>query len=174
MPSLKFIPSTHTHTCTHYHTIWGPWTNRVKSGHCQQDNPETADRRVTSDIPNIPSGIAKKGVNVKYTATKSCSLTQRPCWLAGPAESWQSSDGLSKWRGTARSNRSGQLLLAPPLSVNRWLISNWTLMSCKLHGVTSRLSKLIRIIISKHFSYGNPNFFKSNPQTNPDTNIKHV
>ena len=29
---FKFIPS--THTFTHFHTIWGLWTNRAKSGHC--------------------------------------------------------------------------------------------------------------------------------------------
>ena len=49
---FKFIPSTHaltcarthtnthTHTHTHSHTIWGPQTNRAKSGHRPKDIEE--------------------------------------------------------------------------------------------------------------------------------------
>ena len=60
----------------------------------------------------------------RYPATKSSSLTQHPCWLADPAESWQSSDGRSTWRGTALSSHSGRLPLALLLSVNSRLHSH--------------------------------------------------
>ena len=42
-PHVHAHTQTHTHTHTHSHTIWGPQTDRAKSGHRPKDNEEAVN-----------------------------------------------------------------------------------------------------------------------------------